>query len=318
MPRDQYNQDKYDDENPLSDLRSHKDPHAIEKYQFLYHFLPHPQKKIRAGLLSHKAILVYSFALFLLIGAIKVLPRIIPGVLGYASDISVVDLFSLTNTRRGEAGLGSLKLNPVLSQAAQKKAEHMFKNNYWAHVAPDGTEPWDFILLQGYDYAYAGENLAKNFSISKEVVEAWYRSPSHKDNLFSENYDEVGFAVVDGVLEGYETTLVVQMFGRPRNPKMVVSPKEETQLLEAMKAPQQAQIPVQVHSEVLPAVDVVAVSKSITLLLAGFLTVLLALDVWYSKRKAIPKLTGHTFAHITLLILTIMGVWIALSPGKIL
>jgi uncharacterized protein YkwD len=72
--------------------------------------------------------------------------------------------------------------------------------------SPDGTEPWDFILGEKYDYIYAGENLAKNFSTFDDVVEAWYNSPSHKENLLNKNYTEMGFAIVNGELNGYETT----------------------------------------------------------------------------------------------------------------
>ena len=83
---------------------------------------------------------------------------------------------------RDEAGLDSLRLNPTLTAAAKRKAEHMFAENYWAHISPTGVEPWYFILDSGYDYSYAGENLAKNFNTSKEVVAAWYQSPTHRDN----------------------------------------------------------------------------------------------------------------------------------------
>lgn len=208
-------------ENYISDLGSvvdwRKDSRSARKFQFLYHFIPDPEDKKRANLLSNKAIVFYCLSLIAFIGIFRFVPVLIPGVLGYASDISVGDLLSYTNKKRSEAGLSSLSINTTLSKAAEKKAKHMFEKGYWAHVSPDGTEPWDFILAEDYDYIYAGENLAKNFSTSKEVVEAWYNSPTHKENLLSANYSEMGFAVVNGVLDGYKTTLVVQMFGKPRH-----------------------------------------------------------------------------------------------------
>jgi len=298
------------------------DTHAIEKYQFLSHFLPHPVRKTRAKLLSNTAVLSYSIILIVLISLFHIVPKVLPGTLGYASNIKVEDLFKLTNDIRAERNLSALRLNPVLTKAARLKADHMFNNDYWAHVAPDGTEPWDFILDAGYDYAFAGENLAKNFGLSSEVVEAWYRSPSHKDNLLSSNYDEVGFAVVNGVLDGYETTLVVQMFGRPRSPAYLASAEEEKKLLEAVSiAAPETVVPViaiEPASEVLPAIDVGTASKTITFVVSGFLFLLLAMDIWYTRRKAIPKLTGHAYAHLSFLIITAIGVWLALSPGRIL
>ena len=135
------------------------------------------------------------------------------GVLGYASNINSDELLKYTNQRRVDFGLEPLSMNSALSKAAQKKAEDMFKYGYWAHVSPTGTEPWSFILAQDYDYVFAGENLARNFSRSKDVVDAWFASPSHRENLLNRNYRDMGFAITNGVLDGYETTVVVQMFG---------------------------------------------------------------------------------------------------------
>ena len=44
---------------------------------------------------------------------------------------------------------------------------------------------------------------------------AWMNSPTHRDNVLRKDFTEVGFAVVDGTLGGEQTTLVVQMFGKP-------------------------------------------------------------------------------------------------------
>jgi len=214
---------KQKDENQNISKYWRKNPKSIEKYQFVHHFLPKPDKRKRADFLENKAILIYCVFILVITAVFRIIPKVAPGVLGYASDINITDLLKYTNKKRGENGVSNLRLNDKLSAAAQKKAKDMFEDGYWAHVAPDGTEPWDFIVGEDYEYIYAGENLAKNFSTSKEVVEAWFKSPSHKSNLIGANYEEVGFAVVNGVMNGYETTLVVQMFGKPRQPSMLAS-----------------------------------------------------------------------------------------------
>jgi len=188
-----------------------------------HHILPNHKTKTRATFLSQHFLAFYAMALFVLINALNITPKIAPGILSYASNISFNDLFAETNKIRSQQGLKPLKTNDKLSSAAYKKAQHMFKNNYWAHVAPDGTEPWYFILNEQYDYVFAGENLAKNFNNSRDVVEAWYKSPSHRENLLNPNYDEIGYAVVNGVLDGYQTTLVVQMFGKSKGPDYAAS-----------------------------------------------------------------------------------------------
>lgn len=333
--------------NPISDGKNptyikswRRNPKAIDKFQFIYHFLPHPESKTRAGLLSHKAIIIYCLLILFTSGLFRLIPLFLPGVLGYASDINISDLLTFTNEKRKSKGLSELRLNDKLTQAAKMKASHMFEKNYWAHISPDGTEPWDFILGEGYDYIYAGENLAKNFSNSEGVVEAWMNSPSHRDNLLSPNYDEVGFSVVNGILDGYETTLVVQLFGRPRNKTQIASVPEEKNLLEELEvnksevaanvSPNGGPI-VELKTENTeketgitkaavekPIVDVGLATRTISLTFGGFIGSLLVLDIWYSKRKGILKFTGHTFAHLTLLILIVFCVWFVLKPGVVI
>lgn len=136
-------------------------------------------------------------------------------VLGYATNISVGDLHAISNTQRTNNGIAALGLNGALSQAATAKAQHMFANNYWAHTAPDGTSPWTFISNAGYSYTIAGENLAKNFSTSAGVVNGWMNSPSHRANVLKAGYTEVGYGVVNGTLQGEQTTLVVALYAAP-------------------------------------------------------------------------------------------------------
>src|SRR3990167_10231633 len=104
-----------------------------------------------------KLVFFYVIVVLFLSVTFRVLPKYFPGVLGYASDISVSELLDYTNQRRAEAGLGPVTLNSKLSSAAQFKANNMFKENYWAHTSPSGIEPWKWILDAGYDYSYAGE-----------------------------------------------------------------------------------------------------------------------------------------------------------------
>jgi hypothetical protein len=256
-------------------------------------------------------------------------------VLGYASDINVTDLLKYTNEQRKANNLSELRLNEKLTNAAQKKATHMFEKNYWAHISPDGIEPWDFILGENYDYVYAGENLAKNFSHSKDVVVAWLNSPSHRDNLLSPNYDEVGFSVENGVLNGYETTLVVQFFGRPRNKGQVASVFEEKDLLKELEESRtgatagispnggpEIEIKTGIPQKQIiikgPVIDVGLATKAISLTFGGFIGLLLILDIWYSRRKGILKFTGHTVGHLTVLVLVIFCVWFVLKPGVVI
>lgn len=181
-------------------------------------FLPHHTNNHRARALHYDAMLLYVLAFFAFQVVVRFVAVRAPDILGYATDIYVEQLLVLTNAKRAEAGLEPLTLNSQLSQAAALKAQDMFANGYWAHTSPQGKTPWEFIRTAGYGYTVAGENLAKNFGNSQGVVDAWMASPSHKDNLLKANYRDIGFAVVNGVLNGEETTLVVQMFGTTAAP----------------------------------------------------------------------------------------------------
>lgn len=136
-------------------------------------------------------------------------------VLGRVSNISVGALVDGTNEQRVAASLPSLKMNDALTTAAFAKAKDMFANNYWAHVSPSGVTPWQWVADAGYNYNVAGENLAKNYPTASATMDAWMASPTHRANILNVKYQDVGFAVVDGMLDGRNATLVVAYYGTP-------------------------------------------------------------------------------------------------------
>ena len=136
-------------------------------------------------------------------------------VLGRTSNIQTTELLTDTNKQRESQGLGDLTVNDKLSQAAYLKAQDMFTHDYWAHTSPQGVEPWKWFNDTGYNYSIAGENLAKNYPTADATVNAWMNSPSHRENIMNGKYTDVGFAVVEGTLEGKATTLVVAFYGAP-------------------------------------------------------------------------------------------------------
>src|SRR5258708_6733704 len=176
-------------------------------------FLPHKETHHKAHLISWEALLIYALFFILLQVGFSIISYTKPGVLGINSSIDQKRLIELTNLEREKKGLGKVLENEALDNAAKLKGENMFAENYWAHFAPSGKTPWDFILGSGYHFTFAGENLAKNFYTSEEVVSAWMNSPTHRDNLLNEHYKDIGIAVEEGVLNGQKTTLIVQEFG---------------------------------------------------------------------------------------------------------
>ncbi len=124
-------------------------------------------------------------------------------------------LIDLANDDRRGGNVAVLTQNPLLKEAARLKAEDMVSRGYFAHVSPEGVSPWHWISQAGYEFAYAGENLAVNFDDSAAVNDAWMRSPGHRENILNGHFTEVGIAVARGMHEGQETLFVVEMFGSP-------------------------------------------------------------------------------------------------------
>lgn len=128
-------------------------------------------------------------------------------------NISASQIALLVNRERTKKGLSTLKENDMLSTSAKLKAEDILLKNYWAHISPAGVEPWYFMNKVGYKFNYAGENLAKNFYSSEDVVRDWMKSPDHRKNILDPNFTEYGIWMEVGVLEGTSTIIIVQHFG---------------------------------------------------------------------------------------------------------
>lgn len=150
------------------------------------------------------------------LGVWRLYPTQLSGwVLGYATSISTQEVIDQTNVVRAQAGLSSTVYDQHLSAAAQAKAKDMFAHQYWAHISPTGKQPWVFIKESGYHYQAAGENLARDFSQTNDMMAAWMNSATHRKNILNPKYTQIGVAVMNGSLKGVETTVVVQLFGRP-------------------------------------------------------------------------------------------------------
>jgi hypothetical protein len=252
-------------------------------------FLPHPHN-------NHKAILLWPRSIVILIGLfimgrsiVDITIGLLPGVLGYASQIDPSKVIELTNAERQNAGLGTVTYNSALSQAASAKAADMFANNYWAHVSPQGTDPWSFVTSSGYQYQHAGENLARDFSNSRDIVTAWMASPTHKKNLLDPRYKDIGVAVLDGYLNGVETTLVVQMFGTPQTSVASIT----SDRIDA--------IPVMASEKIIPSSGLSPLDLSRSWSLAFVILVLFALSLdWvFVLRYNIIRISGKSWAHLT-------------------
>lgn len=267
-------------------------------------FLPHPDTHKKAHLISWHGFVIYILIFILLQVGFSVISFAKPGILGVNSKIDVQELINLTNSERAKSGLPPLSENPQLDAAASAKAANMFSENYWAHFAPSGKTPWDFIQSSGYKFSFAGENLAKNFYTSDEVVRAWMNSPTHKENIVSSKYKEIGMAVVEGNLNGQKTTLVVQMFGSAGS-----SNKQAFSLVPSVSAASSENSTI--------TIDPYQTYKYVGLGIFGLIITLLLLDLIMLKFRRVYRSSSHHFAKISFLAAGAVALSLS-SPGSIL
>lgn len=237
----------------------------------------------------------------------------------------------MTNEKRTQAGLLPLSLNSTLSQAAQAKGADMLNRGYWAHVAPDGTQPWVFFTNFGYKYRYAGENLARDFSSASSAVEAWMNSASHRENLLSSKYKEIGIGVIEGNLDGVDTTIIIQFFGTKYADTVPVAPIAEAKAIVA--SPTATVVPTIAPTTTPPKavgptpappveetrvlVSPFNVTKSVSLGIVGLLLFVLIIDGILVSKRRIARVAGRTFAHIAFLGM-ILAIALILKAGKII
>jgi len=275
---------------------------------FLSHlFIPKESNNHRAKILHHTNLLLTIVFLLLSSFLIQTARAKFPSVLGIKADISSEELLSLTNKERQSAGVGSLILNDKLSRAASEKAQDMFTYNYWAHNSPTGKTPWIFIKSAGYNYVYAGENLARGFTAPDSVIKAWMASPDHRANMLSSNYQDVGFAVQLGKLNGEETVLIVEEFG---NLSMPLARNAKTQEISTARKTNALSKNVQaVHNQ--PLVNTSTLSSNIYYVFIFVFIFAFALDMIVVKKKKVMRFVGHNIDHILylLLILVLIGIW---------
>jgi hypothetical protein len=281
-----------------------------------YLFLPDENNFYRAKLLHHDFLSLYLFVAFVFVLIFKFGPY--SNILGFATDISVEKLYQLTNEVRVNNSLSLLIQNEKLSRAAEEKAKDMFANNYWSHYSPIGKTPWDFIITQDYKYDFAGENLAKNFLFSNNVIDAWMNSPTHRQNILRREFTEVGFAKVDGILNGEETTIIVQLFGKPQETTVLNSNISTKTLGESVAKTKSVKSVPNTVTKNKKIFDIKKISFNIVLSLILIISIALITDLYFGYKLKVIRVHGKNFAHLIFLLTIFSGLYFFLMNGVIL
>lgn len=150
----------------------------------------------------------------------------------FAWDLSENNIISQTNRQRVAYGLSGLKIDDRLSFSAALKAEDMVRKKYFAHYGPDGLGPAHFFKKAHVDFKEGGENLAKGYEFTEELVQAWMDSPTHRDNILHREFKKIGIAVAEfkKKSDGHIVYIVVQHLSDPRLPDSLVLREESDSL----------------------------------------------------------------------------------------
>lgn len=94
------------------------------------------------------------------------------------------------NQIRQENHLTALRLDERVQAAAQIRAQEIASN--FGHVRPNGSKCFSALAEQAVSYSVAGENIAAGQRTAEEVVDAWMRSPAHRDNILNGKFTTMG------------------------------------------------------------------------------------------------------------------------------
>lgn len=123
--------------------------------------------------------------------------------LGFKTTKFTVDVASenkmleLVNKERTSRGLKALVMDEKLREVARAHSKDMFARGYFAHVNPDGKDPFDRMKAGGIIFLVAGENLALAPSVDL-AHDGLMNSPGHRANILTAEFGKVGIGVIDG------------------------------------------------------------------------------------------------------------------------
>lgn len=104
-------------------------------------------------------------------------------------------LLNAHNLQRQAKGVGALRLETDLVQAAGKHAVWMATTGRLSHTGSGGSDVARRVRAEGYYYMSAGENIAEGYGDVAAVIEGWMNSSGHRRNILNGQFRDVGFGV---------------------------------------------------------------------------------------------------------------------------
>lgn len=103
------------------------------------------------------------------------------------------EVYEITNNYRSLVGVPSLTLDSFLMTAGNIRAKEL--SNSFSHTRPNGSSCFTVLSELGISYGTAGENIAAGYSSPQSVMEGWYSSSGHYQNIISSKFKKIGIGV---------------------------------------------------------------------------------------------------------------------------
>ncbi|MFN2458183.1 MAG: CvpA family protein [Chitinophagaceae bacterium] len=114
-------------------------------------------------------------------------------------------MLDLVNKEREQAGYKPVKADPEMTEMARRHSRDMFARGYFAHITPEGKNPFDRMRAGGVKFLTAGENLALGQTLTI-AHNGLMNSPGHRANILQPAFGRLGIGILDGGVYGLMIT----------------------------------------------------------------------------------------------------------------
>lgn len=117
----------------------------------------------------------------------------------------------MVNQERNKVGLQPLATDTALRKVALAHSADMFERGYFAHLTPEGKNPFDRMREARVRFSLAGENLALAQTLAL-AHQGLMNSQGHRENILRPGFGRVGIGILDG---GPYGIMISQEFRNP-------------------------------------------------------------------------------------------------------
>lgn len=135
----------------------------------------------------------------------------------FSEDAKIVldteEFVRLLNEKRKEKGVTPLRFEPKLADSARRRAEVILSSNDFSFEATrSGYTMEKAIAEAGYSNIIWGEAPTQGYYEAGELIEHFFEFPESQTFLTDKDYDDVGIAEVEGMINGCPAKVIVQHF----------------------------------------------------------------------------------------------------------